>query len=433
MIHAPMLHPALLGNIHAMGCTEWFPVQATTLIPLLKRRDTCIHAPTGSGKTLAYCVPMVQSMCTRVIPQVRGLVIVPTRDLAFQVASTLQLLTQDLNLHTLVIVGKQSFIQEQKLLHSGIDILIATPGRLVDHLPTLCLQYLQYLIIDEMDRLLAQPFHDWSTKLFATIPSTATKVLCSATLTKNPQKLANMQLTNPFLYESNEKSSKYQLPTSLNQFTLLIPASQKLHNLVALLNTLPNQPILCFTSSLAATHRLCRFLQLMQFRAIEFSASIPQHERNTILKQVNASTSTILITSDVMARGIDLVDIHHVINYDAPKYITSYIHRVGRTARAGQSGNAYTFLTPEQSGPFLTMLKKKGHVTSPAHYTISKEIIQSLHDSVTTALDSLEKTLAFETQHRLAWNEPISHTETACNSSSLLPLLMNQIHHHLFN
>jgi ATP-dependent RNA helicase DDX51/DBP6 len=420
-----LLKEQIITNLREMGIDELFPVQMCVIPHIMTANvvggDICVSAPTGSGKTLAYAIPIVNALMTRSIVRVRCVVLVPTRDLVVQVKEVFRQLIKGTGLKLQAIYGEKSFKEEQFSLVgeadkfpanlrggvSNVDIIVATPGRLMDHVngtPGFTLQHVNYLVIDEADRLLMQSYQDWLPNMFKAIHNTEhgqflalhnkeggdnkefvsdpcttrsinavrqetlqfpqlQKLLFSATLTQNPRKIASLKLVNPKYFTATTEFI-YKIPSTLTQQMVVCRNEVKPVVLAYLINKLKLSQTLCFTSSLEATHRLTLLLRALivehavQFHFAEYSSNLAQHERERMLKQFKDGSINLIICSDIMSRGLDLDDVTTVINYDIPKHIKTYIHRVGRTARAGRSGQCFTILRKEEVRFFKTILRK---------------------------------------------------------------------------
>ncbi|KAM9954082.1 hypothetical protein ACTFIR_009206 [Dictyostelium discoideum] len=425
----------LINNLKEQSIINLFPVQQE-IVPFINRtegHDICVCAPTGSGKTLAYAIPLVQKIVKRVVRRVRVAVIVPTHDLVIQVEKTFQSIIKGTDLVVLSL-GVKPFHIEQKLLiknhsygehalyESLVDIIVSTPGRIVDHInETLgfTLKYLNYLVIDEADRLLRQSFQDWleividstnqhsdlnqqqeeqlikynskgDIELFEKSISLKdnnnqmnhlcwsefklVKLLLSATMTYNPSKISLLQLNAPlFFTTSKTKEIKYSMPSTLKECYIISNGDQKplvLLNIIyeSLLKNNANgenkKKIICFTKSVDITHRLNTLLKLigqvdkLKFTCEEYSSSLSTVERADLLSRFKLNQIDILICSDIMSRGMDIQDIDVVINYNTPPNITLYVHRVGRTARAGNLGVSYTIVDKSEIKYYISMMKK---------------------------------------------------------------------------
>lgn len=426
----------LIENIRGMGITSLFPVQ-TEIIPHIIRRsqlggDICVSAPTGSGKTLTYAIPIIHLLSTKSIRRLRALILVPTRDLVSQVYEVFQSLSKGTNLKIVAMYGDKNFKEEQlsivnypveahtdsksklkvekELLRGGsslVDVIISTPGRLVEHLQEtvgFTLQHLEFLVVDEADRLLMQSYQDWLPKVLDSVysdkegqileqegrfiidavtsrpapqslsqfpkfqTSQLVKMLFSATLTKNPQKISSLRLVNPLLFTASSQAH-YKIPETVEQNVIVCREDTKPLVVYHLLLQIKESQILCFTSSVESTHRLSLLLKLMStesamnekiknFQVIEYSSQLTQQERNNIINGFKSGKPGIIICSDIMSRGLDIEDVGVVINYDVPPHIKTYVHRVGRTGRAGKKGISYTLAKSEEMRHFKQSLSK---------------------------------------------------------------------------
>ncbi|KAH8872526.1 ATP-dependent RNA helicase DDX51 [Schistosoma japonicum] len=459
-------------RLNEIGITQLFPVQSAVIPymldcyvnskyrPLCRPRDICICAPTGSGKTLAYAIPIIQLLLNRVHRFIRALVIVPVRDLAVQVFKTFNQLVDGTDIQVGVLAGIKSFSKEQEDIITStsenhvvkVDIVIATPGRLVDHLyntPGFSMERLRILVIDEADRVIVEEKQNWyhtledvlyyytssfnhnlstitARKRSRPIPTvgyhydrsvdiTLQKVLVSATLTHDPEPLKQFNLYFPILFTSNQirhncnnntdtitndssnihKNSfhtkkrvksdnqykevsnliqsksdeismtssvgQFVVPESLEEFLVTAKSDIRVLFLVHLVRDKHKKRILCFTNTIDCGKRLN--LLLSNFQGIQskfLSSHIHPNKRQRILNLFSIGMCQILVCTDSMARGMDINDVECVVSYDVPISMKIYIHRIGRTARAGKKGIAYTLLSPNQFYHFKKDLKLVG-------------------------------------------------------------------------
>ncbi|EEC46778.1 predicted protein, partial [Phaeodactylum tricornutum CCAP 1055/1] len=437
--------PFLTNNLKRDGFANFFPIQALAIPDVIaserhayiQARDVCITAPTGSGKTLAYVLPVLNSLANRKIRRLRALVVLPSRDLANQVFKVFKSFMEGSDLKVGLAIGQSDFVAEQMAIlalqafedgndhdlpekrdpQSTIDVLVCTPGRLVDHLdntPGFSLEHLRFLIVDEADRLLSQTYHNWIGRVIQSAnsgrggvvgddtdfntndsyrsvassvcrPVQLRKFLVSATLTRDPQKLASLKLVNPKHFDVhqlrtghqgffNTNTKKYSMPEGLHEHTVECTAEQKPIVLLALVldqltpqqsQSSSKQSVIVFTASLDSTHRLARLLQLLWVSAgygepdsvVEFSSALNQHERSALMKRCNDPQDkvSVVVCSDGMSRGMDIDAVRAVINYDVPGLAKTYVHRCGRTARAGKEGHAISLLKGGQTRQFDKM------------------------------------------------------------------------------
>ena len=550
--------PTIVSALQAGGFSHFFPIQRRA-IPLVLRgdsrvsglhEDVCVSAPTGSGKTIVYAVATVQALIKRVIPRLRALVILPSRDLAIQVFDVFAKLCSSLPLRVAMAISshRTSFVDEQPLVTTA-DILVCTPGRLMDHLrgtPGFTLEHLQMLIVDEADRLLAQSYQSWVSAVlervrpaktrgsfscpsqvavgalnepvfsaaaypaFSIEPSTfrgnlthdaaqtsslfagrLRKLLFSATLTTDPQHIASLELVNPRFVSLGDSTPNYaahilmhgtetragnthgisnisafshpkngpkrvkmfRTPDLLRENVILCAAPDKPWKLILLLRSLiaargEESRTLVFTRSVSSAHRLCRLLQLFeicedervvfkklagttgrepgrremvgdggihdearslhgkfaQTKVSEYSSLVPPKQRANTLRRfsrrglgADGKSSQVMVCSDAGSRGLDMEVVTSVVNYDAPTLAKAYVHRVGRTARAGRSGSCYTMLQPGQQGGFHALMKQIEHNQVLVHRVVGEEDrVCAVRDILPEALQRLKKVMELE-------------------------------------
>ncbi|XP_042528490.1 ATP-dependent RNA helicase DDX51 [Dipodomys spectabilis] len=466
----PEVHPDLQKQLRAHGISSYFPVQAAVIPALLENAvsgflvgrggyqpsDLCVSAPTGSGKTLAFVIPVVQALLHRVVCHVRALVVLPTKELAQQVSKVFNIYTDNTSLRVALVTGQKSLAKEQESLVQKIadsyrclaDIVVATPGRLVDHIdqtPGFSLQQLRFLVIDEADRMIDSMHQSWLPRVVAAAfhskspadpcallqrrqPQAVTaqstcypqmplqKLLFSATLTQNPEKLQRLGLYRPRLFSTGvvqrgtedgemtmdgDSKGKYAFPMGLQHHYVPCRLSSKPLTVLHLVLRTDVSRTLCFTNSRENAHRL--FLLVQAFGGVsvaEFSSCYGPSQRKKILKQFEQGKIQLLISTDATARGIDVQGVELVVNYDAPQYLRTYVHRVGRTARAGKTGQAFTLLLKVQEKKFLRMLAKAG-VPELTCNEVPNELLQPLVPRYQEALSQLERTVKEEQKSKL--------------------------------
>lgn len=417
------LHPRLLQNIEKHFSSESFPIQTALLenvLPVinfsleatrkhLTRRvgDVLVNASTGSGKTLAYSIPIVQLLYKRSVNRLRALIIVPTKLLINQVFDTMCKLSQGSGLIVSISKLENSVREEhKKFLQSEPDILITTPGRLVDHLQmqSISMKNLQVLILDEADHLLNQSFQNWCPELMHRIasdkqdqrPGNVIKMVFSATLTTNTEKLHGLNLYNPKLFLM-ESVKLYNLPAKLQEFLIRIPTAKSSYKpliLLHFLDRLKSSKILVFVKSNEASMRLACLLNILidkglgqQHTVQTINSNSSKTENKRLVTEFARADSNvqnkILITTDLMSRGIDINDISDVINYDPPISSQQYVHRCGRTARAHSKGKAYNFLVGKGELDFW-----KKHIDEDMSRDVSTPAPQDWIEDVSSSEDS---------------------------------------------
>ncbi|XP_045390030.1 ATP-dependent RNA helicase DDX51 [Lemur catta] len=463
----PEVHPDLQKQLRAQGVSSYFPVQAAVIPALLESAaggflvgrggyrpsDLCVSAPTGSGKTLAFVIPVVQALLRRIVCHIRALVVLPTKELAQQVSRVFNIYTDATPLRVALVTGQKTLAKEQESLVQKTadgyrclaDIVVATPGRLVDHIdqtPGFSLQQLRFLVVDEADRMIDSMHQSWLPRVVAaafqttgprepcallqrrqvqaeTAASTCCpqmplqKLLFSATLTQNPEKLQQLGLHQPRLFSTGvahrgpdaadgDVGGKYAFPTGLTHHYVPCSLSTKPLLVLHLVLRMGFSRVLCFTNSRENSHRL--FLLVQAFggvNAAEFSSRYGPGQRRTILKQFEQGKIQLLISTDATARGIDVQAVELVVNYDAPQYLRTYVHRVGRTARAGNAGQAFTLLLKVQERRFLQMLTEGGVPVLERH-ELPSELLQPLVPRYEEALSQLERTVKEERKQKVA-------------------------------
>uniref|UniRef100_A0A8C4VMK9 Probable ATP-dependent RNA helicase DDX47 n=2 Tax=Gopherus evgoodei TaxID=1825980 RepID=A0A8C4VMK9_9SAUR len=319
-------------------------IQVEAIPMALQGRDIIGLAETGSGKTGAFALPILQTLLET--PQrLFALVLTPTRELAFQISEQFEALGSSIGVQSAVIVGGIDMMAQALTLAKKPHVIIATPGRLIDHLENtkgFNLRALKYLVMDEADRILNMDFETEVDKILKVIPRDRKTFLFSATMTKKVQKLQRAALKNPV---KCAVSSKYQTVEKLQQHYIFIPSRFKDSYLVYILNELAGNSFMIFCSTCNNTQRTALLLRNLGFTAISLHGQMSQNKRLGSLNKFKAKSRSILLATDVASRGLDVPHVDVVINFDIPTHSKDYIHRVGRTARAGRSGKSITFVT----------------------------------------------------------------------------------------
>uniref|UniRef100_A0A1B0B7P1 RNA helicase n=1 Tax=Glossina palpalis gambiensis TaxID=67801 RepID=A0A1B0B7P1_9MUSC len=314
-------------------------------IPLaLQGKDIIGLAETGSGKTGAFALPILEALLDN--PQrFFALILTPTRELAFQISEQFEALGSGIGVKCCVIVGGMDMVSQSLQLGKKPHIIIATPGRLVDHLENLKgfnLKAIKYLVMDEADRILNMDFEVELDKILKVLPKERRTFLFSATMTKKVKKLQRASLKDPVKIEV---SNKYQTVEQLLQYYIFIPVKYKDVYLVHILNELAGNSFMIFCSTCNNTVRTALMLRALGMAAIPLHGQMSQNKRLAALNKFKSKNRSILISTDVASRGLDIPHVDVVLNFDIPTHSKDYIHRVGRTARAGRAGKAITFVT----------------------------------------------------------------------------------------
>lgn len=324
--------------------TKPTPIQAQSIPYALEGRDIIGLAQTGSGKTAAFAIPVLQSLYES--PQtLYCVVLAPTRELAFQISETFEALGSSMGLRTAVVVGGMDMMGQAVALSKKPHVIVATPGRLVDHLENtkgFSLRTLKYLIMDEADRLLDMEFGPSLDKILKVIPRQRNTYLFSATMTSKVEKLQRASLVDPVRVAV---STKYQTADNLIQSHLFVPFKHKDTYLVYLVSEMAGNSMIIFARTKSDTQRISLVLRNLGFGAIPLHGDLSQSARLGALNKFKSGSRNILIATDVASRGLDIPSVDLVVNYDIPTDSKSYIHRVGRTARAGRSGKSVALVT----------------------------------------------------------------------------------------
>ena len=368
----------------AVNWTKPSKIQREVLPVALSGRDIIGLAETGSGKTGAFALPVLQSLLDRP-SRLFALIITPTRELAKQIADQFKALGSSFDLKTSVLIGGnvQDRTTEAMSLAKKPHVLVATPGRLLDHLENtkgFNLRSLKYLILDEADRLLDLNFEEQIDKILKEIPKERHTYLFSATMTSKVQKLQRASVVDPVRIEV---STKYQTVDKLQQMYLFIPHKFKDTYLVHILNDKAGNSFIVFCSTCVGAERITRMLRNLGMSAVSLHGQMNQCKRLGALNKFRAKQRTILVATDVAARGLDIPHVDFVLNYDLPNHSKDYIHRVGRTARAGRSGCSVSFVTQYD----VELYQRIEHLIEkklPLYETVEEEVML-LHERVCEA------------------------------------------------
>ncbi|MEH6461549.1 DEAD/DEAH box helicase [Chitinimonas sp. JJ19] len=352
----------LLVKLAACQYAEPTPIQQQAIPAVLQGRDVLGLAPTGSGKTAAYCLPLLQQLSALPESKVRRLqvlVLVPTRELAIQVDETLGQLSQGSRLKRVLAYGGVSINPQMMDLRGGADVVIATPGRLLDLLGqnALSLGSLSTLVLDEADRLLDMDFADELGRLLALMPMQRQNLFFSATFPAAVMALADRLLRNPVRIVLTTEPA--YVP-AISQRAIQIDDNRRTALLRHLLQQAQWTQVLVFAASQHATERLADKLGRAGIAAAALHGQLSQGRRGQVLQDFKAGLLQVLVATDIAARGIDIVQLPVVVNYDLPRSAVDYAHRIGRTARAGADGLAVSFISADTEAHFRLIEKRQG-------------------------------------------------------------------------
>ncbi|HHF7368517.1 TPA: DEAD/DEAH box helicase [Legionella bozemanae] len=339
---------ALNKALEDMKFTTPSPIQVQTIPLLLEGRDAIALAQTGTGKTAAFALPILQNLSPNV-QNTQALILAPTRELAIQVAEQFELLSANQRGTTVaVLCGGQDYGRQLKQLRAGAQVVVGTPGRILDHIDrrTLQLDNLRTFILDEADEMLRMGFIEDIETIMAKLPEKKQIGLFSATMPHRIRQIANTYLHNPVSIEIRAETATVK---SIEQRFLFASGHQKPDALLRLLAVEEYQGVIVFVRTKSSTEEVAEVLQQQGLRAMAIHGDITQALRERIIAQFRQGAIDILVATDVAARGLDVERVTHVINYDLPHDNETYVHRIGRTGRAGRSGIAILFVTPKEA------------------------------------------------------------------------------------
>jgi ATP-dependent RNA helicase RhlE len=345
------LHPTLLEGVDSLGFAHPTPIQHEAIPHALEGRDLLACAATGSGKTAAFLLPILHRLIDRPRGTTRGLVLAPTRELALQIVDELTGLARYTGLTAAAVHGGVKMGPQEKAFRKGADVIVATPGRLLDHF-----QYdyaklagLEFLVLDEADRMLDMGFLPDIRRILRHVPKPEQTLFFSATMPPQIEKLTREILDRPAKVALQRKAAP---AAGVTQVAFPVPASLKGSLLVELLRSGRMDEALVFTRTKHRANRLTKLLNRNGITAERIHGNRSQAQRTKALAGFKRGDFRVLVATDIAARGIDVEALGHVVNFDVPNVAEDYIHRVGRTARAQMTGEAYTFVSPEEKQDF---------------------------------------------------------------------------------
>lgn len=338
-------HSQLSEGLASMGFENATPIQQQAIPVILEGKDMIACAQTGTGKTAAFLLPIINKLASVKNQNVDTLIVVPTRELAIQIDEAVQGFGYFVNISSLAIFGgnnAMSFEQEKKALSQGADIIIATPGRLISHLNLGYVNFssINHFILDEADRMLDMGFSDDISRIVKYLPPNRQTLLFSATMPPKIRKLAQQLLLNPV--QINIALSKPA--EGLHHYAIKVNDDEKLSKLIEFIKGSAASSILIFAGKKDKVKSIERLLAKSGFNVASIHSDLNQSERNEVLRNYKNLKLKILVATDVLSRGIDIDSIGLVINFDVPSDPEDYVHRIGRTARAGNKGEAITFV-----------------------------------------------------------------------------------------
>ncbi len=342
------LLPEVLDAVRRAGYETPTPIQVEAIPVVLKGRDMMGLAQTGTGKTAAFTLPIINRLIHGP-HRTRALVLTPTRELAIQVEESVRKYANDSGLDVIAVFGGVPLEPQQKKLREGVDIVVATPGRLIDHLDrqNVVLDDLEILVLDEADRMLDMGFAPQINRIVEQIPVYRQTLLFSATMPPEVEALARKYLRRPKVVQIGRRSSA---ANTVTHAVYPVPREKKSELLVELLKDTKTETVLVFTRTKHGADKVVHALEKAGVKATAMHADKTQAQRIKALEQFRSGEMNVLVATDIAQRGLDISGITHVINYDVPQQPEDYIHRIGRTGRAAATGDAFTFMSPDEIG-----------------------------------------------------------------------------------
>ena len=392
------LDAAVLKALKDVGYETPSAIQAATIPPLLAGRDVLGTAQTGTGKTAAFALPILSQLdLSQKTPQ--ALVLAPTRELALQVCEAFESYAGHLRgVHVLPVYGGQGYGQQLSALRRGVHVVVGTPGRIMDHLDkgTLDLTELRFLVLDEADEMLKMGFAEDVETILAETPDDKQVALFSATMPPQIRRLAGTYLKDP-----DEINVKAKTTTSANitQRYLVVSYPQKVDALTRILEVENFEGMIVFTRTKNETETLAEKLRARGYAAAAINGDVAQAQRERTVNQLKAGKLDILVATDVAASGLDVERISHVVNFDLPIDTESYVHRIGRTGRAGRTGDAISFVTPRERR-MLTSIEKATRqplteMSLPSVEDVNATRLTRFDDAITAALEDADRIARF--------------------------------------
>ncbi len=357
------LLPELLRAVSDAGYTEPTPIQAQAIPVVIAGKDVMGGAQTGTGKTAGFVLPLLQRLARHASTSpsparhpVRALILTPTRELAMQVHESVQTYGKYVPLRDLVVYGGVDIKPQTEALRKGVEIVVATPGRLLDHVQQKSVNFnsVEVLVLDEADRMLDMGFIPDIKRILAMLPKERQSLLFSATFSEEIKKLADSMLKQPVLIEVARRNAVTETVTHR-----MHPVAQdhKRQLLAHILKTSSLKQVLVFVGTKFGASRLAVYLEKQGIEATAIHGDKSQQQRSEALEAFKSGKARVLVATDVAARGLDIDDLPHVINYELPHVPEDYIHRIGRTGRAGKEGDATSLVCPEERGKLAEIEK----------------------------------------------------------------------------
>ncbi len=375
-------HPSIMAGVKALGYVPPTPIQLQSIPPILEGHDIIGLAQTGTGKTAAFVLPIIQRLMKGPRGHIRALIIAPTRELAEQIHEVFCELGQKTKLRSVTIYGGVKISPQIQKLHKGVEIAIACPGRLLDHIGkgTIHLSHLEVLVLDEADRMFDMGFLPDIRKILEYLPSRRQTLFFSATMPDDVRHLAHDILSNPITVQVNHTAPL----TTISHALYPVEPHLKTALLMEILRYSDTDSVLIFTRTKQRAQLVENKLKKAGYCATSLQGNLSQKKRQDALNGFRNGVFKILVATDIAARGIDVSRISHVINYDIPDTVEAYIHRIGRTGRATKTGDAFTLFSRKDEGMARTIEKILGtklerRMLESFNYTVPEQTGKSIH------------------------------------------------------
>lgn len=393
------LSAAMHSTLAEIGYETATPIQVEAIPNVLEGHDIIGQAQTGTGKTAAFAIPTIEQLQPGKLPQV--LVLVPTRELALQVTDEFRKLSAHTKLKTVAVYGGESIDKQFKLLRQGADIIVGTPGRVIDHIVkrrTLKTDNIRFMILDEVGEMLSMGFIDDVETILEKMPEQRQTLFFSATMPQKVKAVAEKFLNEPVHIAIKAKELTVE---NITQYYVEVRDNQKLATLVDVIRVQKPELAIVFARTKRRVDEVMEALMQEGFHADRIHGDLSQEQRTVAFRKFKARQTRILIATDVAARGLDIQGVSHVYNYDLPQDYEYYVHRIGRTGRAGLSGQAISFVTPKERKGQLPYIEKKTKATMERMYRPStNEVIEAVENE---AAERMIDSISFgEAYHRVA-------------------------------
>jgi len=378
------LNATLARSCESLGYAEPTPIQSKAIPVVLTGSDLIGCAETGTGKTASFLLPIIQRITERALPGVRVLILAPTRELALQIEASYQELAPKKSPRCVVIMGGVSMERQREALRRGAAVVIATPGRLLDHIErkSIDLSRIEVLVLDEADRMLDMGFWPSIRRVLEHLPSKRQTLLFSATMSPTIEEIARKTMRQPKLVEVSPRG---RAATTVEQKAYVVALSSKTALLLDLLEKERDEfeRVLVFTRTRRGAERLSHILRAREHKVNRIHADRTQPQREAALRDFRSGNTRVLVATDIAARGIDVDAVSHVINYDVPAAPEDYVHRIGRTGRAGKQGRAITLVTPADELSMRSIERLTGQRVERVHLSSSGESQEAATSSTT--------------------------------------------------